>query len=162
MTVLLQNQTRVSVALTGEDMARLGITYDSLDPTAAGTRRAIIAVFDEACRQTGARPQIDGGFLVETLPGCRSGCILIFSARDGIENGCICRVQTADAFLDCLSILKSRDLFYEAYFWRGNYYVCFRGAANEAFFSEYGSVSTDPLGLRRARLAEYGKRLNIG
>ncbi|MBQ6021072.1 MAG: hypothetical protein IJL26_12945 [Clostridia bacterium] len=162
MTVLLNEPTRVSVALTGEDMARLGITYDTIGAAAPRARRAILSVFDEACRRAGVVPRLDGGLLVETLPGSRSGCILIFSARQTRDKRYYCRINDTDSFLDCVSRLRSETLRAEAYLYRDAYYIFPRGDAPGFPFSEYGEVSADESGLALARLAEFGRRLNIG
>ena len=158
MTVLLRSPSRLSVALTGEDMARLGVTYDGLDPATA--RRAAISVLDEASGADAPR-MLRYGLTVETLPGRENGCIIVISVGREPPEGFICLFRDENALLDCADIISSLSGKAELYRIGEKYCLYFRDPALLPALSEYGDAARDRGGYALARLREYGGRLNF-
>lgn len=162
MTVLLQSPRRISVALTGEDMAKLGITYENMDLAAAETRRAFFAVLDEACRGSGVCPRPEDGLLVESLPCEKSGCILIFSYAEKSSRGAVCRFDSVDDLLDCICCLPELGEAAELYLYQGDPVLLLQDPSLCAVLCEYGEIAADVDGDLRARVGEFGERLELG
>ncbi len=160
MNILTSDARRLSVALTGEDMRRLGITYAGLDPAKSATRRAILTVLDRAREARSSAPAFDAGLTIESLPCADDGCILIFSRREKNSRRFLCRVKDADAFLDCLRLCGEPAAGLCAYRLQGEYYLSFDACAAREALCEFGDVLPDD-GVLRARLDEYGERLKI-
>ena len=158
MTVLLRSPSRLSVVLTGEDMARLGVTYDGFDPASA--RRAVIAVLDETCGAE-AVDFLRNGLTVETLPGRENGCIIVISAGTEPTEGYICLFPDRDAFLDCAGVLIPFPGEAELYRSENRFFLFFGDPALLPVLTEYGEVLRDRGGYALARIREYGEKMNF-
>lgn len=72
-------ENRITVELSAQDMEELDITYEEMDYSAAGTRRAIWSVLSAAGKALGREVDISRKMIIEALPASDGGCTLDFT-----------------------------------------------------------------------------------
>lgn len=78
MNIKLLHKHKLQITLTAQDLAQLGITYESLDYVDPKTRKAITRLLERAQEETGFSPQ-GCKLLIEAYPLSRGGCVVCFT-----------------------------------------------------------------------------------
>lgn len=79
MRIEAQNEFRIAVELTNEDLSELDITYDDLDYSNIETRRVLWTILDEARQTLGRDINLSEKMLIEAIPGTKGGCVIYFT-----------------------------------------------------------------------------------
>ena len=84
MQVKLTEPGRLRVALSGEDLLRLHISYDQLDYRNLKSKQLLWRLLRDAGPITGFTPQPGGRLLIEVYPD-GSGCVIYFTTIQAVE-----------------------------------------------------------------------------
>lgn len=79
MKIDSNNNGKITVALSPEDMNELDITYDELDYSNIETRRVIWTILDKAGQTLGKSIDTNSRLLIEVAPLNEGGCVLHFT-----------------------------------------------------------------------------------
>lgn len=105
MNIIAEEENKICVELTREDMAELDITYEELDYSNIETRRVLWTILDEARHKLGKNIYLTQKMLIEAVPDDKGGCAIIFTVmnEDGNTNGRKRLVKLSDAKIICQS-----------------------------------------------------------
>lgn len=78
MNILLEQEGRLKVTLSREDLLRFDMTYEQLDYANESTRRMMEALLHSAQEVIGFEPG-QGRLLIEVFPAPEEGCIIYFT-----------------------------------------------------------------------------------
>lgn len=87
MRIEVQDDYRIAVELTKDDMSELDITYDDLDYSNIETRRVLWTVLDEASHTIGRDINLSERMLIEAIPALSGGCIIYFTVLPSSQSG---------------------------------------------------------------------------
>lgn len=100
MQIRLAQNGCLTLLVSDEELAALGVSFDELDGNSPRTRRAVGALLQKAREHVGPLPQ--GGLQIEALP-LDGGCLLLVSPEQGrfceASSPTVCFVADEDALL---------------------------------------------------------------
>ncbi len=172
-------EEKILVMLSLKDMNELDITYADMDYSNIETRRVIWTILDEAKRHLGKNIDTDGKILIEVTESDDGGCIMCFTAMPFSDNKSkkklimkkevepiLFKAYDADAFLDTLNILKSKDTFFKEFkifsFKDNLYFVIYPKISTSSqiayILSDFGNIYFNEITLL-SKITEYGTEL---
>ena len=122
MKIESQNDFRIAVKLSKDDLTELDITYDELDYANIETRRVLWTVLDEARQVLGREINISERMMIEAVPETDGGCSIFFTVlpKSGkkdirgftLKKGqdiLVCELKSADDLINLAGRLYALD-----------------------------------------------------
>lgn len=111
MRIEVQDDCRIAVELTKDDMSELDITYEDLDYSNIETRRVLWTVLDEASHTIGCDINLSERMLIEAVPATAGGCIIYFTVLPKSHGTTGTKIIKRDDGAVICDIPKLDDLF---------------------------------------------------
>lgn len=149
MNMHLESPARLVLDLSSGDLARLGLTYQTISYTSPATRMALQHLLADAAEKTGFDPE-NGKLLIEVFPAPDLGCTIRFTRLDSkrlrrVEEGVrLYEFQNCESMMAAMEQLCAAGLFGGSLYVSGQTYrllfSCKAPSAADRLLCEYGAV----------------------